>query len=295
MTLTTRLPLVPFLLFTFGFSAVAIAQQSPPPTGEQNDAPARPPAATPKQPSPAANSAATAPAATPATPAVRPPTPKPDGEAIYTQALNAFKFQDFETAIPLFRKVVANPRGLDRRRQWRAREFLGAALWFSGDKAGASDQFSGLLIKNPQARLDPAYYPPQMIADFVRARRKMIALGMIKPDEKPTPSNEPLQYEPPPVMLSYIPFGVGQIANREVSKGIAFMVVESALAATSVYFYNQNAYTGARRIPHTPGATASQLIPAFGFYLVAAWGIADAVLTRNSMTLPRAGTLPAAR
>ena len=230
--------------------------------------------------------------ASPASPAA---TKGSDVESTYTQALNAFKYQDFDTAIPLFRKVLANPENLGRKRLWRAREFLGAALWFNGDKQGANDQFTGLLLKNPQARLDPAYYPPQMIADFVRVRRKLIALGAIKPEEKPLPPSTPTKYEPPPAMLSYVPFGVGQIANREIGKGIAFMVAESALAATSVYFYQRNARLGAKSVQYSSGEAAGQLIPGIGFYMLAAWGIVDAVLTRKDSALPRAGTLPTAR
>ncbi|GEM_PF-3376474 len=215
--------------------------------------------------------------------------------AVYEEALNAFKYQDFDTAIPLFRKVLARPGHLTRQQKWRAREFLGASLWFNGNKPGAEDQFTGLLIKNPQARLDPAYYPPQMIGDFNRVRRKMIKLGMIKADDKPAPAPKTDKYKPPPAILSYIPFGVGQIANDEVGKGIAFMVAETALAATSLYYYSENVRSGAKAIPHTDAAKAGQLVPAIGFYVVAAWGVIDAVFNRRKIDLPQAGTLPTAR
>jgi hypothetical protein len=213
--------------------------------------------------------------------------------ATYTQALNAFKYQDFDTAIPLFRKVLANPGALTRKRQWRAREFLGATLWFNGDKVGAADQFTGLLTQNPQGRLDPAYYPPQMIADFVRVRRKMIALGMIKPDDKPAPvTGEQAKYQAPPALLSYLPFGVGQIANDEIGEGVAFMVAESLLAATSLYFYDRNRRDAAQGHELSSGAKAGQLAPGIGFYVVAAWGVIDSIVARRKMNLPRVGTLP---
>lgn len=221
---------------------------------------------------------------------------KASAGATYTQALNAFKYQDFDTAIPLFRKVLADSGALSRKRRWRAREFLGAALWFNGDKVGASDQFTGLLTQNPQGRLDPAYYPPQMIADFVRVRRKMIALGMIKPNDKPAPAtDERIQYQPPPRLLGYLPFGVGQIANDEIGEGIAFMVAESLLAATSLYFYDRNNRDAAQGKELSSGAKAGQLAPGIGFYVVAAWGVIDSIVARRKMNLPRVGTLPSDR
>ena len=177
------------------------------------------------------------------------------------------------------------------------REYLGAALWFNGDKQGAADQFTGLLIKNPQARLDPAYYPPQMISTFVRVRRKMLALGMIKAEDKPAPSTSDTTVADINPVLLWLPFGVGQLANDQTGKGLAFMITEAALASTSVYyrFYVNGRDAGAPKYALDPTNSAIQVISGATFFLLAGWGIADAVLTHRGASLPQAGTLPTSR
>jgi len=216
---------------------------------------------------------------------------------LYEEALNAFKYQDFDTAIPLLRKLLAKGKQLDRKRRWRVREFLGAALWFAGDKQGAADQFTGLLIKNPQASLDPAYYPPRMIADFVKVRRKMIALGMIKEKDKPPPTTSMAPATETNPILLWMPFGVGQLANDETGKGLAFLIAESALLSTNLYyrFYVNEPDAGPPKYALDPTNQAIQIVTGAAFYLVSGWGIADALLTRRQATLPRVGTLPTAR
>ena len=218
-------------------------------------------------------------------------------DQLYDEALNAFKYQDFELAIPLLKRLLAKGSQLDRKRRWRVREYLGAALWFNGDKQGAADQFTGLLIKNPQARLDPAYYPPQMISTFVRVRRKMLALGMIKAEDKPAPSTSDTTVADINPVLLWLPFGVGQLANDQTGKGLAFMITEAALASTSVYyrFYVNGRDAGAPKYALDPTNSAIQVISGATFFLLAGWGIADAVLTHRGASLPQAGTLPTSR
>lgn len=196
----------------------------------------------------------------------------------YEEAVNAFKYQDFDNAIKRLRALLYPRCDLERGREWRAREYLGAALWWHDSKQASLDEFTALLVRNPQARLDPTFYPPQMIKDYEILRANLVRLGVLRADQKAAP----LKRKPPtlpPATLAWVPFGVGQLANDEPLRGAAFMLAEIALGATSVALYNMNALdTGVDE-----SRRAWQISTGVGFWLVAAWGIVDAVLQRRDL------------
>lgn len=215
-----------------------------------------------------------------AVPAVGPaPTGPADSlQAAYENAVNAFKYQDFENAIPQLRALLYPPAGptrvrLDQNREWKAREYLGAALWWQGDIKAGLDEFTALLVRNPQARLDPAAYPPRMLADFEGLRQNLVRLGVIKPDQQARPPDL-AEVAAPPFGLMYFPFGVGQFANREHGRGTMFLVAETVLASVSVgTFLYQDQQNRTTAVSDTVRAASG-----IGFFVVAAWGIVDAVL-----------------
>ncbi|MCO4763513.1 MAG: hypothetical protein KC502_18495 [Myxococcales bacterium] len=200
----------------------------------------------------------------------------------WEEAVNAFKYQDFDNAIPKLRKLIYPKPRLGRKREWRAREYLAAALWWSGKKPLALDEFTALLVRNPQSRLDPAYYPPQMIKDFAQQRANLIRLGVIKRNQKARPGKQVSHAAPPALALSLFPFGVGQFANRETVKGIAFLTTEVALAATSTALYAYNRDLGVQG-KKSDSAQVWQLSTGTIFWAVAAWGVVDAVLGRRAI------------
>jgi len=216
----------------------------------------------------------TAPPAAAAKPAKA--APKVTSLSAYEDAVNAFKYQDFDNAIKRLRALLYPRTQLNQTREWRAREYLGAALWWHDEKQAALDEFTALLVRNPQARLDPTFYPPQMIKDFANLRSNLVRLGVIRADQKPTPPKLRKLPTSPPRMLAWVPFGVGQIANDEPLKGTAFMVAEVALGATSVLLWQRNSLDRADEV--APTRQVLQVSTGVGFWLVAAWGVVDAVL-----------------
>lgn len=199
----------------------------------------------------------------------------------FDDAVNAFKYQDFDNAIKHLRALLYPRSVLDRKREWRAREYLGASLWWSDAKQASLDEFTALLVRNPQAKLDPTFYPPQIIRDFEQLRVNLVRLGVIRPDQKPAPPDLGEEEARAPYALTWVPFGVGQIANNEPVKGIALMVVEAALAGTSYAFFELNHADGIRGTQST-SRQIWQLSTGVGFWLVAAWGVVDAVLERGA-------------
>jgi len=236
------------------------------------------------KPTPAATAAPPPPAAVPV-PALRGAEPSAEATlAAYAAAVNAFKYQDFDSAIPQLRALVYPKTHLDQKREWKAREYLGSSLWWQGEARQASDEFTALLVRNPQAVLDPSVYPPKMIIDFEGLRSNLIRLGVLTQDQAPRPP-EPRDLvapEPAPLSLALFPFGVGQFANREPGKGALFLVAEAALGAVSAGYYVRNTYDGARTGERSNTGDILQISTGAAFLLVAGWGIVDALLQRRS-------------
>ena len=200
--------------------------------------------------------------------------------AAYDTAVNTFKYQDFDNAIPQLRALLYPKPKVDTKREWRLREYLGAALWWQSELREASDEFTALLVRNPQARLDPAQYPPKMIADFDSLRANLLHLGVIKDnnakvEEVPVPVEK---IEPPPYGLMLFPLGVGQFANRQPSKGTAFLLAESVLGGVSLGIFVGNSYAVAHGGTKSTSAETVMLSTGATFWLIAAWGVVDAIL-----------------
>ncbi|MEY3015659.1 MAG: hypothetical protein RIT45_4394 [Pseudomonadota bacterium] len=200
----------------------------------------------------------------------------------WQDAVNAFRYQDFDYAIPRLRALLYPKVRLEREREWKAREYLGASLWWTGKKQEALDEFTALLVRNPTARLDPASYPPQIIKDFETLRSNLVRLGVIRPGQKPRPEKPRATPFEPPLALALFPFGVGQFANAEPYKGALFLGSEAALAGGSLAIYLYNRDEGQAGRSNTAWRTA-QLVTGGLFWAVAAWGVVDAVTVRSDL------------
>lgn len=201
----------------------------------------------------------------------------------YAAAVNAFKYQDFDSAIPQFRALIYPKTRLDQKREWKAREYLGAALWWQGEAKLAADEFTALLVRNPQTVLDPAVYPPKMINEFDGLRANLVRLGVLTPDQAPRPPEQRdlLPTEPAPLPLMFFPFGVGQFANQEPVKGTTFLLVEAALGAVSATYYINNLYDGVHTGKRSTTGDIVQISTGAAFLVVAGWGIIDALMHRR--------------
>ncbi len=229
--------------------------------------------------------AAAAVAADPPAAAGRPPE-RDDVTATWENAINAFKYQDFDTAIPLLRSLLYPSVRLDARREMRVREYLGAALWWTNKREESFDEFNALLVKNPGARLDPAQYPPKMVEDFEARRRRLISTGVIKADGLAAPLElDPRNASAPSYALMWFPLGVGQFANREPVKGWLLLAGQAALAGVSVGYYLSNRDAG-HSGPRPLADDAIQIGTGIGFWLLAGYGVWDALRTYDRQWSP---------
>ena len=214
------------------------------------------------------------------TPAPGAPPPS-EVKATLEEAVNSFRYQDFDNAIPQLRSLLYPTPRVDRRREWQVREYLGAALWWTAAKTEANDEFTALLVRDPAHRLDPAVYPPKMVGDFETLRNNLVRLGVIQADAIPVEQQE-AGPEPPPFGLMLVPFGIGQFANRSPGKGAAFLATEVALAAVSATFYVINQRDGLQGPGHmTQVNQITQLSAGGAFFAVAVTGIIEAAVHWN--------------
>ena len=236
-------------------------------------------------PSPTAPTATPSPSPQPlpTSPSVAEPVSAVASTAEWDEALNSFRYQDFDAAIGKLRALLYPRPRLDRLREWRAREFLGAALWWTGRKAEALDEFTALLVRNPPAKLDPVSYPPPMIQDFETLRGNLLRLGVLRPDSKPSLPKAPPTSWVAPLPICLFPFGVGQFANRQPGKGIAFLAAEGTLAAGSAWLYLHNRDEGlGSRAADLP--RAAQVAAGAAFWAIATWGVIDALVVRGELS-----------
>ena len=170
------------------------------------------------------------------------------GNNAFDNAVRTFQYQDYGRAQKLFQELLYPDVVLEEVDQIRdAREYLGAAEWFLGNQEAARQEFTSLLINWSNHELDPFYYPPDLISFFESLRLELVQLKLIKDRPKPKPEeeedgNEGAVYEKETVniqspVMPWIPFGVGQFANGDVSLGTTFLILESGLLATAITSY----------------------------------------------------------
>jgi len=200
----------------------------------------------------------------------------------FKDAENTFLFQDYDEAVKKLDRLL-HPRSLlDPVRDLKAREYLGASLWWLNQKPRAETEFSALLARRPTHQLDPVFYPPAMIKDFEALRQRLTDLGLIKPEIKPdivAPKTvvRVRVVERRAFGLSFIPLGVGQFNNGENGKGAFFLGSQllTGLASASLYVVNRDA--GLLEGRKSTSLEVLQIGAGAAFWGLALWGVIDAV------------------
>lgn len=210
--------------------------------------------------------------------------------AAYDNAVNAFKYQDFDAAVPQLRALLYPKIRLDFRRELLVREYLGSSLWWQGKREEALDEFTALLVKKPQVKLDPAQYPPKMVADFESRRKRLQETGVIRDtDAVPLPDQSVRLRARPALPLAFLPFGAGQFANGQTTKGWVFLTAEAALAGLSAGMYLANVQSG-QQGPRPLRDDVIQIGAGSAFWLLAGIGIWDALANRPPQRAPGRAT-----
>jgi hypothetical protein len=148
-------------------------------------------------------------------------------EEQYELARNAFTYQDYDKVIALLAPLLdPEPRLPTVEMVLQAREWLGAALWWKGDKVGFKQQVTRLLQGDAAFELDSFYYPPEMVKEFSELKTALGELNIIKTD-KPVRPKTRLVVEKTvtrrPAITNWLPFGIGQFVNGKKAKGGLFL------------------------------------------------------------------------
>lgn len=225
-----------------------------------------------------------------------------------SEAIRHYDGGEFTEAKNTLVTVVESPR-LSPPQRSRARIYLAAAYYALGDIASAKAQLLSLARSDPGARLDPALFVPELVALHEDSQREVAAELAARPvDPPPAALGEPrlVPLPPPaaprpPAHLSLIPFGVGQFANGDSGKGVAFLVGETALfaiSATTLGLFESMKVDGQfLRVGYfhpqdRPMAEALHVAYHVAFYAglaLAGTGIVEAVLARSAGGSPPLG------
>lgn len=217
-------------------------------------------------------------------------------EERFREAENTFRFQDYAAAEALLNSLL-HPEVLleDPDQVLKAREYLGACYYWLGNEKRMEEEFTALLIIAPNHRLDPFYYPAELVERLDRLRQRLSELRVIRIDDRKEPDDESSCLVPKETVIrrsrlvSFIPFGVGQFQNGDYLKGSLFLAGEVlALGA------NVGSYVAAERLRGADGYySASSAKTARTLRVVqyaslgvlaglAIWGVLDAALNLKS-------------
>lgn len=143
--------------------------------------------------------------------------------------------QDYERVVELLVRVAVEVQGElpDDATAIRVHERLGASYWFLGDLDEARRSFTRLLRLDRDHELDRLYYPAELITFFEKEKRWLAEAGLLARPGDGSQGDGPrltlvreVIERPVPTIAYLMPFGVGQMANGERSKGVLFAVLQ---------------------------------------------------------------------
>lgn len=175
------------------------------------------------------------------------PAPDKPGEEVpagiaerITQAESAFRIQNYQRVIQLLDRLVGHPKLEGRPEHAKILEWLGASHWFVAAYDASRLVFGELLRESPFHKLDEFYYPSELIG-FYEERRKELVQANIIPERpgNPDPPKGPRQIvvrevtsNDTPMVAYFAPFGIGQFANDEGTKGTVVAILQGLGAGT---------------------------------------------------------------
>jgi len=159
-------------------------------------------------------------------PAAAAETEPTDPRSAVRYARNAFEYRDFDRTVDVLWPWLHPPRIVDESLAIRARELLGISLFILGREAEAREEFSSMLLLDPDHALDPFLVPPDVIQAFEDVKRAMEPTLRALRDKEPVapPEPEPNRVrreivEVPPLSAALLPFGGPQFVLGEPGWG----------------------------------------------------------------------------
>ncbi|MEM1022344.1 MAG: hypothetical protein AAGD10_12470 [Myxococcota bacterium] len=162
--------------------------------------------------------------------------PSTDPEAAIRYAQNAFEYRDFPKVVEVLWPWLHPPRMQDEARLVRARELLGVSLHLVGRVEDAREEFTALLLRDPDHGLDPFTVPPDVIQSFETVKQQMEptlrTLRERRPLEPPAAPIEPQVrlelVEVPHWSVTLLPFGAPQFVLDRPAWGATLLSVQLA-------------------------------------------------------------------
>lgn len=172
----------------------------------------------------------------------------------------AYEHGDYAEAITSLTGVL-NPLRLAAEEDIvQARRYLGASLFFSGKKDEAAEEFTRLLLLNPDLRLDAFVFPPQLVLFFDEVKasiKEQLEKARAQRLLKETIRIADRRVELRSLYVNLIPFGAPQFQNGDRVKGWVLLGTGSALLALNVASYwAARSYAGADGYYATEAARA---------------------------------------
>jgi hypothetical protein len=170
-----------------------------------------------------------------------PPVPEDSLDAAQRVAMAeaAMSYQDHAKVVQLLEPLLyPEPRTDDRALLQKAWLMLGAAHYWLGDKPAFTREMTACLMVNPEADLDPFYYPPDMVFEFQTLKAQLAETGALSrpspPPPQPTPPPQPQTVQGSMLVkritrverdrsIAWVPFGMGQFASDRPVAGSLFL------------------------------------------------------------------------
>jgi hypothetical protein len=178
-------------------------------------------------------------------------------------------------------------RGFEDEAQFIERyRMLGVCYFRIGQKNKAEEELTHLLFIQPDYELDQFATPPAVIELFERLKENVKAKSMELERQKEHAVDKPkiiekeTIYRRTSMVPAFIPFGVGQFENNQITKGalIASAEVVTLGANISFYWWKRASGEGTYNLAQTLQFVA---IGAFGALYI--YGVIDALLNRDEL------------
>ena len=238
----------------------------------------------------------------PVTPPVDPPVEPSKTPAALLEAAEAdFRELQYRRAEQTLRGLLYPQSRLETPdERLRAREVLGACLWYLGEKDKSREEFQWLLLKQPGHTLDKFVYPKPLLGFFEAVRDVLVEQGLIVRVTE-SPGDEP---KPPTILRitqretsrasAFMPFGVAQFEQDRDGWGTFFATSQTAVALANIgsYVAYVSIYQGDDK-DLTQALFISTITTGAVWIALTAWGIIDANVTYEPVRVVGSEVVPA--
>jgi hypothetical protein len=145
-------------------------------------------------------------------------------------ALDHYQFGEYRKACDQLQGIVGDAR-LDPGESRSALMYLGACRHVLGQPEEAAAAFDALLAEEPEARLDPVVFPPDMVAFFRTRKESRAAREPARPAAQAEASSQRREKS---YLTAVLPFGAGQFQNERYGKGTVFASLQAVSLGVGV-------------------------------------------------------------